>query len=144
MSNNIEFNKNLKNTGIIKNIDGLGRLVLPSPLRETHEIETGNKLQINISDNFIVLKKQDNNEKNEKVFFRKVDELGRFVIPIEIRNKFELPSGTPIGIYVENDYILLKKQESSCTFCNDKKDLVEYENKLVCLKCISTLNNKLN
>ncbi len=144
MSNNIEINNNFKYTGIIKNIDGIGRFVLPSPLRQIYKIDTGNKLQINVIDNFIVLKNQENNKKQEKCFYRIVDELGRFVIPVEIRNKFELPVGTPIGIYVNEDNILLKKEEISCTFCNNKEDLIEHQDKLVCLKCIGNLNKKSN
>ena len=141
MSKNIEINNNLKYTGIIKNIDGLGRFVLPSSLRETYGIKTGDKLQINVIDSYIVLNLQKNNKKQEKSFYRTVDELGRFVIPVEIRNNFELQNGTPIRIYFKNNCILLKKDEVACTFCSESNNLVEYENKLVCFKCISNLCN---
>ena len=71
---------------------------------------------------------------------RRVDELGRVVIPIEIRNKFEIAEKDPIEIYVEGSSIILKKFEPNCVFCGSTKDLVEYKDKLVCTKCAENLN----
>lgn len=76
---------------------------------------------------------------------RKVDELGRVVIPIEIRNKFDIKEKDPIEIYVEGSTIILKKFEPNCIFCGNSKDLVEYKDKLICSKCskkIAELNSK--
>lgn len=70
---------------------------------------------------------------------RKVDELGRVVIPIEIRNKFEIAEKDPIEIYVDGSSIVLKKFEENCIFCGSTKDLVEYKDKLVCSKCADNL-----
>ncbi len=70
---------------------------------------------------------------------RKVDELGRVVIPIEIRNKFEIAEKDPIEIYVEGSSIVLKKFEQNCIFCGSTKDLVEYKDKLICSKCADNL-----
>lgn len=72
---------------------------------------------------------------------RRVDELGRVVIPIEIRNKFDIVEKDPIEIYVEDSSIILKKYEPNCIFCGESKDLVEYNGKLVCSKCCKTLNS---
>ena len=71
---------------------------------------------------------------------RRVDELGRVVIPIESRNKFEIAEKDPIEIYVEGSSIILKKFEPNCVFCGSTKDLVEYKDKLVCSKCAENLN----
>ena len=71
---------------------------------------------------------------------RRVDELGRVVIPIEIRNKFEIAEKDPIEIYVDGSSIILKKFEPNCVFCGSTKDLVEYKDKLVCSKCAENLN----
>lgn len=73
---------------------------------------------------------------------RRVDELGRVVIPIEIRNKFNIVEKDPIEIYVDNSSIVLKKYEPNCIFCGSTKNLVEYKNKLVCEKCTKQLNEK--
>ena len=71
---------------------------------------------------------------------RRVDELGRVVIPIEIRNKFEIAEKDPIEIYVEGSSIILKNFEQNCIFCGSTKDLVEYKDRLVCSKCAENLS----
>jgi len=70
---------------------------------------------------------------------RRVDELGRLVIPIEIRNQFNIVEKDPIEIYVDDSSIVLKKYQPNCTFCQSTENLVEYKNKLVCTKCIKSL-----
>jgi len=70
---------------------------------------------------------------------RRVDELGRLVIPIEIRNQFNIVEKDPIEIYVDESSIVLKKYQPNCTFCQSTENLVEYKNKLVCTKCIKSL-----
>lgn len=72
---------------------------------------------------------------------RRVDELGRVVIPMEIRNQFNIVEKDPIEIYVEGSCIVLKKYEPNCIFCGSTKNLVEYKDKLVCDKCTSLLNS---
>lgn len=72
---------------------------------------------------------------------RKVDELGRVVIPIEIRNQFEIAEKDPIEIYVDGSSIILKKYEKSCFFCGNTKKIIEYKNKLICSKCLEQIKN---
>ena len=57
---------------------------------------------------------------------RRGDELGRVVIPIEIRNKFDIKEKDPIEIYVDGSSIVLRKFEPNCTFCGGTKNLIEY------------------
>lgn len=71
---------------------------------------------------------------------RRVDELGRVVIPIELRNKFGIAEKDPIEIYVDGSNIVLRKFEPNCIFCGNPKKLVEYNGKLVCDKCLSKLS----
>lgn len=74
---------------------------------------------------------------------RKVDELGRIVIPREIRSKFEIAEKDPLEIYVDGSSIILKKYEPNCIFCGNSKNLISYKDKLVCPKCakkLATLN----
>lgn len=66
---------------------------------------------------------------------RKVDELGRVVIPIELRNNLGIQEKDPIEIYVDGSNIVLKKYEQTCIFCGNNKNLSEYKGKLVCDKC---------
>ena len=71
---------------------------------------------------------------------RRVDELGRVVIPIELRNKFDIKEKDPIEIYVDGSSIVLKKYEPNCVFCGSTKKLTDYKGKLVCSKCIENLS----
>ena len=74
---------------------------------------------------------------------RKVDELGRVVIPIELRNKFDIQVKDPIEIFVDGNSIVLKKYEPNCIFCGSSKDLISHNEKLVCKKCAEKLKEKL-
>ena len=71
---------------------------------------------------------------------RRVDELGRVVIPIELRNKFGIYEKDPIEIFVDGSSIVLKKYEPNCIFCGNTKKLVSYNDKLVCAKCATKIN----
>ena len=76
---------------------------------------------------------------------RKVDELGRVVIPIEIRNKFDIAEKDPIEIFVDGSSIILKKYAPNCIFCGNAKNLMTYKDRLICSKCaqnIQELNEK--
>lgn len=70
---------------------------------------------------------------------RRVDELGRIVIPIELRNKFEITEKDPMEIYVDGSCIILKKIEPNCMFCNSSKKLFTYQNKMICEKCLENI-----
>lgn len=71
---------------------------------------------------------------------RKVDELGRVVIPIELRNTLKIAEKDPIEIFVDGTSIVLKKYESTCVFCSGTKKLVEYKDKLICEKCAKEIS----
>lgn len=72
---------------------------------------------------------------------RKVDELGRIVIPKEIRTTLEVEEGTPLEIYVEDEQVILKKYEpdSECVFCRNGKFVVEFKGKKICTNCIKEI-----
>lgn len=75
---------------------------------------------------------------------RRVDELGRIVIPIELRNKLKIAQKDPIEIYVDGTSVILKKYEENCVFCGSNKNVVEYKGKLICEKCAKNLVNLSN
>ena len=60
-------------------------------------------------------------------FVRKLDELGRIVLPIEIRKTFQIRERDPLEIFVDNDKIILKKYEPGDIFTGELEDLVEYK-----------------
>lgn len=70
---------------------------------------------------------------------RNLDELGRVVIPKEIRKKLNIEQKDPIEIYLDGNSIILKKFESGCIFCNSSKDLSLYREKLICKKCLQNI-----
>ncbi len=72
---------------------------------------------------------------------RKVDELGRVVIPIELRNTLKIAEKDPIEIFVDGTSIVLKKHEANCIFCGGTKKLVTYKDKLICEKCAKQISN---
>ena len=74
---------------------------------------------------------------------RRVDELGRVVLPIELRNKFGITEKDPMEIYVDGSSIILKKYEPNCSFCGSSKKVTNFQDKVVCEKCISNIS-KLN
>ena len=74
---------------------------------------------------------------------RKVDELGRIVLPIETRRRLELESGDGVEIFVEKDRVILKKYEPACLFCGDADDCVIYKDKRICRKCLADLKAEI-
>ncbi len=74
---------------------------------------------------------------------RRVDELGRVVIPIEIRTQVSISEKDPMEIYVEGNSIILKKYQPNCIFCGGSKKLLDFEGKLICKKCASNIS-KIN
>ena len=72
---------------------------------------------------------------------RKVDELGRVVIPIELRNKLHIVERDPIEIFVDGSSIVLRKYEPNCVFCGSTKGLSPYKDKLVCKKCANQITD---
>lgn len=70
---------------------------------------------------------------------RKVDELGRVVLPVETRKRLELGPKDPVEIFVEKDRIILKKYEPCCIFCGDAYDVIVYKDKRICRSCLAEL-----
>lgn len=74
---------------------------------------------------------------------RKIDELGRIVLPMELRNKLNIAEKDSLEIFVEGSSIVLKKYHSTCTFCGSDKNLIAFSDKLICSKCKEKIG-KLN
>lgn len=72
---------------------------------------------------------------------RKVDNLGRIVLPVELRRILDIDIKDPVEIYVEGDKIILKKYQVDCVFCKSTTNVVEFMDKKVCKKCIQKLNS---
>ena len=70
---------------------------------------------------------------------RKVDDLGRIVLPAELRRSFDIREGDQIDIAVEEDKIILQKRRQACTFCGSLESLRMYREHQVCSSCVSEL-----
>lgn len=70
---------------------------------------------------------------------RKVDELGRVVLPIELRRTLEIAEKDPMEVFVDGNTIILKKYEPSCIFCGDARDVTTYMGKRICPRCAREL-----
>ena len=63
---------------------------------------------------------------------RKVDELGRIVLPVELRRTLDIAERDELEIYLENDRVILQKFEYSCIFCGSSRGLITYRRENVC------------
>ncbi|MEW9123695.1 MAG: AbrB/MazE/SpoVT family DNA-binding domain-containing protein [Thermotaleaceae bacterium] len=70
---------------------------------------------------------------------RKVDELGRVVIPIELRRTLNIGEKDALEIYVDAEHIILKKYEPACIFCGQAKDITNFKGKNICPTCITEM-----
>ena len=72
---------------------------------------------------------------------RKVDDLGRIVLPIELRRTLDISERDELEIFMENDRIVLQKFEPACIFCGSSRSLVSYRRKNVCQDCIKKMSD---
>ena len=72
---------------------------------------------------------------------RKVDELGRIILPIELRRTLDIAERDELEIYLDDDKVVLKKYEPSCIFCGSSCGLVSYHGRNVCMECIENMSN---
>ncbi len=72
---------------------------------------------------------------------RPLDSLGRVVLPIELRRVLGLKPKDPVEIYVDGDYILLKKYQPSCIFCESMDNITVFNGKNVCSACAEQLSS---
>ena len=72
---------------------------------------------------------------------RKVDELGRIVIPSEIRSVFGIDSGDGVEIFTEDEKIILKRVGKKCAVCGSPDHLIDVGEKSLCLECLQSIKN---
>ena len=75
---------------------------------------------------------------------RKVDELGRIVLPIEMRRTLDIAEKDTLEVYVEGDSIILRKYQDACVFCDSVCELVSYKGRCVWQDCIAMLSRNIS
>lgn len=136
----------IKNTGITRRIDNLGRICVPIELRR---ILTGNKdvkafkvhiYMDNENKDKLIIKQVSEDETG---VIRPVDDCGRLSIPIESRRLLNLDIEDSVAFFTDadNKEILIKKYNHRCVFCkeNDTDNLKMYDGKFICKKCIEAI-----
>ena len=73
---------------------------------------------------------------------RKVDELGRVVIPIELRRMLDIGEKDGLEIYVDGDKVILRKYEPACVFCGNAYNVENFRGKKVCRNCIEAMQSR--
>ncbi len=72
---------------------------------------------------------------------RKIDDMGRIVIPAELRQVLDLQPGDSVEIYAQQEQLWMRKFAPTCVFCDSLDELVTYSGKLLCRKCIDRMKN---
>lgn len=71
---------------------------------------------------------------------RRIDEVGRIVIPMEIRKSLSIDTRDPVEIFVDSNQIILRKYEPACIFCGGADDVRDFKGRIVCKKCAKELS----
>ena len=75
---------------------------------------------------------------------RRMDVLGRIVIPSEIRDIWGLEINDPLGIFSEDDKIILKKHSVKCALCGSSENLISFHGEKICNNCVDTITKASN
>lgn len=71
---------------------------------------------------------------------RRIDDLGRVVVPKELRNAYGIEAGDPIEFFTANDEIIMRKYQPGCVFCGNEERLQVFHAKHVCGRCWDELS----
>lgn len=74
---------------------------------------------------------------------RKVDELGRVVLPMELRRSLDIGIKDSLEIYVDGNSVILKKYQPACIFCNEADDVISYKGKNICRECLTEMTKNI-
>lgn len=129
----------MKSTGIVRRVDQLGRIVIPKELRNALKIkEISDALEIYLESGTIVLRKIIKDERSG--VSRKVDQLGRIVLPVELRRNLDIvEERDSLEVFVDDDKIILKKYAPACVFCSNAGNVFSYKGKNICMDCLDEL-----
>lgn len=70
---------------------------------------------------------------------RRLDNLGRIVLPVELRRTMSIKTGTPIEIFAQSDSIVFMEYKEKCYICGNEDDLTKFKKKHICQNCIKNI-----
>ena len=73
---------------------------------------------------------------------RRIDDLGRVVLPVDLRRALGLEIRDPVEVFVDEDAIILRKYQLSCVFCGSSKDTTLFRSKPICPECRRQLKSE--
>lgn len=74
--------------------------------------------------------------------FRRIDGLGRFVLPKELRKSLDIHQNDYLQIFLEGESIILRKAKDTCLICGSGENLTDFHDKCICKKCIDELKSQ--
>ena len=74
---------------------------------------------------------------------RRIDDLGRLVLPIELRRVMGIKEQDPVEVYVDDETIIVKKYVPTCLFCNSSEDVQVYKGRNICKECIEEMSGEV-
>ena len=72
-------------------------------------------------------------------FIKKVDEMGRIVVPKDIRKALGISNLDYVQFYLDENGVVLRKYDNCCFLCSSREDVTEYKEKYICKKCIAEI-----
>lgn len=72
---------------------------------------------------------------------RRVDQLGRVVLPKSLRKHYQMNEGDPVEIFVQGDHIILERFRPKCVFCSESKDIIDFREKHICSTCLNEMKH---
>ena len=73
---------------------------------------------------------------------RKIDELGRIVLPSELRRVFGINEGDELEISVDGERVILQKRQDLCTFCGGDGTSVKFRERRICESCLTAIRSR--
>lgn len=127
-----------KIVGEIRKLESLNRIVLPSEVRRVKDLKPLDYAEIYIKENKDIVIEKYNPEKSKSAgLVRRLDALGRIVIPKPTVRELGLNEGDFIQfISGKNGEIILRKYYQTCVFCGGDKELYNFSDKLICEDCL--------
>jgi transcriptional pleiotropic regulator of transition state genes len=72
---------------------------------------------------------------------RKVDQLGRIVLPKSLRKRYQMNEGDPVEILVQGDHIILERYRPKCVFCGNMKEVNDFKERYICADCLEQMHD---